>query len=333
MKPIYKPEPLPASVQGPSSLPELSNPNSPQYPNEPNIAPPSNEVYTPETAYPGQDLSKPNYQANVQPQNIAKPSEIPSQNPVNSIASELLPPLQPSSPESEYPSIPTYPNYPPLDTENPINQVAPSYNPQSPSIPVEGTNDYSPQSPSTSVQGTNNYNNEYPPNPIEDTNNYNPGVASNQPYQPTEITEYIPSSPEKPTSTIRPVAAKPGHDITFFPGLIHPPTEETDKPPITGSLPPGVTVSDMTELLYRFNYSVGFHGHYETGYRSGARIGGYYVNYRDGYSRIVEYVADERGYRPKTSIIYLGLDSPDIPKEETEKNYGLKGQVFEWFSI
>jgi hypothetical protein len=85
------------------------------------------------------------------------------------------------------------------------------------------------------------------------------------------------------------------------------------------------------KLLYRFNYTVGFHGHHEEGYRNGDKIGGYFVNGRNGISTQVKYTANEFGYQPNITFIPIGLDSPDTPKADTEKNYGLKGYAFEWF--
>jgi hypothetical protein len=97
-------------------------------------------------------------------------------------------------------------------------------------------------------------------------------------------------------------------------------------------LPDGITEADVMKLLYRFNYTVGFHGHNEEGYRNGDKAGGYFVNGRNGISTQVKYVANEFGYQPNITFIPLGLDSPETPKEDTEKNYGLKGYAFEWFS-
>jgi len=96
-------------------------------------------------------------------------------------------------------------------------------------------------------------------------------------------------------------------------------------------LPKDITEADIMKLLYRFNYTVGFHGHHEEGYRNGDKIGGYFVNGRNGISTQVKYIANEFGYQPNITFIPIGLDSPDTPKEETEKNYGLKGYAFDWF--
>ncbi|KAB0797762.1 hypothetical protein PPYR_08755 [Photinus pyralis] len=116
----------------------------------------------------------------------------------------------------------------------------------------------------------------------------------------------------------------PGHD----PILIQ------DKyPNMVDGLPHGVTKADISDLLYKFNYTVGFHGHYEKGWRNGTKVGGYFVNGRDGYSRIVTYVADEFGYRPKFKMVRLGLDSLGTPKEDTEKSFGLESFEFVWYPL
>ncbi|XP_063220300.1 protein lethal(3)malignant blood neoplasm 1 [Bacillus rossius redtenbacheri] len=96
-------------------------------------------------------------------------------------------------------------------------------------------------------------------------------------------------------------------------------------------LPPGITEEDIMALLYKFNYTVGFHGHYESGYRNGNKLGGYFSNGRDGFGRNVQYVANEFGYQPNITLVNLGLESKDTPKEETEKQFGLKGYEFKWF--
>jgi hypothetical protein len=96
-------------------------------------------------------------------------------------------------------------------------------------------------------------------------------------------------------------------------------------------LPHGITEGDVMNLLYRFNYTVGFHGHHENGYTNGDKVGGYFVNARNGISTQVKYIANEFGYQPNITFIPLGLDSHDTPKKDTEKNYGLKGYAFEWF--
>ncbi|XP_018320554.1 protein lethal(3)malignant blood neoplasm 1-like [Agrilus planipennis] len=102
---------------------------------------------------------------------------------------------------------------------------------------------------------------------------------------------------------------------------------------MVNGLPQGISEGDIVDLLYKFNYTLSFHGHYEKGLKNGAKIGGYFVNGRDGFSRIVTYIADENGYRPKFQLVNLGLNSPDTPKEGDEKTFGLKGFEFIWYPI
>ncbi|XP_030746774.1 protein lethal(3)malignant blood neoplasm 1 isoform X2 [Sitophilus oryzae] len=104
-------------------------------------------------------------------------------------------------------------------------------------------------------------------------------------------------------------------------------------PGMQDGLPEGIEEKDITDLLYKFHYTVGFHGHYEKGYKNGAKVGGYFVNGRDGISRVVTYVADENGYRPKVKLINLGLESEDTPKPDSEKKFGLKSFEFVWYPI
>lgn len=97
-------------------------------------------------------------------------------------------------------------------------------------------------------------------------------------------------------------------------------------------LPNGLNKNDMTNLLYTFNYTVGFHGHFEEGYTNGAKQGYYFVTGRNGIRTRIDYVADENGFRPKISQEVLDLLSDEVPKEETERDakYGLKGYEFKW---
>ncbi|CAG9785106.1 unnamed protein product [Diatraea saccharalis] len=97
-------------------------------------------------------------------------------------------------------------------------------------------------------------------------------------------------------------------------------------------LPNGLTKNDMQQLLYTFNYTVGFHAHFEEGYTNGAKQGYYYVTGRNGVRTRVDYVADEKGFRPKITQEVLDLLSEDVPKPETERDekYGLKGYEFKW---
>ncbi|GJQ70330.1 hypothetical protein Trydic_g22765 [Trypoxylus dichotomus] len=138
------------------------------------------------------------------------------------------------------------------------------------------------------------------------------------------------------------IPAVPEHnrvsDIKVENGMIlvpnNPPIPIKDKyPGMADGLPKGIEEKDIKDLLYKFNYTIGFHGHYEKGYRDGSKIGGYFVNGRDGISRVVTYVADEYGYRPKFKLVNLGLESPDTPKEDTEKTFGLKSFEFVWYPL
>ncbi|KAG8235209.1 hypothetical protein J437_LFUL015897 [Ladona fulva] len=80
---------------------------------------------------------------------------------------------------------------------------------------------------------------------------------------------------------------------------------------------------------YKFNYTVGFHGHHEIGYRGGSKEGGYFANYRNGEGQRVVYEANEFGFQP--NVTKVKLNDAETPKEETEKEFGLKGYEFIWF--
>jgi len=87
----------------------------------------------------------------------------------------------------------------------------------------------------------------------------------------------------------------------------------------------------MLRLLYRFNYTIGFHGHHEQGDLAGNKKGGYFVNGRDGYGRKFTYIANEFGYQPRVTL--EDLRGEETPRQETERDpkYGLKGYEFRWF--
>ncbi|KAK5647023.1 hypothetical protein RI129_005487 [Pyrocoelia pectoralis] len=139
---------------------------------------------------------------------------------------------------------------------------------------------------------------------------------------PLKIPRFIPD----------PSKAKVENGIIKVPG--NAPIPILDKyPNMIDGLPNGITKENISDLLYKFNYTVGFHGHYEKGWRNGTKVGGYFVNGRDGYSRIVTYVADEFGYRPKFKLVRLGLDSLGTPKEDTEKSFGLQNFEFVWYPL
>lgn len=145
-------------------------------------------------------------------------------------------------------------------------------------------------------------------------------------------------SPVAHVTSEAPKSSAPLSQVTISNGAIHVPGNPDipiiDKyPNMQDGLPEGIEEKDITDLLYKFNYTIGFSGHYEKGYKNGAKVGGYFVNGRDGISRVVTYVADENGYRPKFKFINLGLDSPDTPKAGTEKKFGLKNFEFVWYPI
>ncbi|XP_038122077.1 protein lethal(3)malignant blood neoplasm 1 [Culex quinquefasciatus] len=85
----------------------------------------------------------------------------------------------------------------------------------------------------------------------------------------------------------------------------------------------------LNGLLYRFNYTVGYHGHHEQGDRKGNKDGGYFSVGRDGIRREVTYKANEFGYQPH--IKFEKVSPEETPREETEKKAGLKGFDFKWF--
>ncbi|XP_050306790.1 protein lethal(3)malignant blood neoplasm 1 isoform X2 [Anthonomus grandis grandis] len=138
--------------------------------------------------------------------------------------------------------------------------------------------------------------------------------------------------PQTPVSELPPVSVSGG--VIHVGGDKQQDIPIKDKfPGMSDGLPEEIEEKDITNLLYKFHYFVGFHGHYEKGLKNGAKIGGYFVNGRDGISRVVTYVADENGYRPKVKFINLGLDSDETPKPETEKKFGLKSFEFVWYPL
>ncbi|KAK3924168.1 Protein lethal(3)malignant blood neoplasm 1 [Frankliniella fusca] len=94
----------------------------------------------------------------------------------------------------------------------------------------------------------------------------------------------------------------------------------------------GFSPEEMLALLYRFNYTLGFHGHHEVGDRAGHKQGGYHFDGRDGLERRVQYTANEYGFQP--NITLHELSAADTPRADTERNaeHGLKGYEFVWFN-
>ncbi|RZC34613.1 Chitin bind 4, PAT1, DUF1421 and/or Glutenin hmw domain containing protein [Asbolus verrucosus] len=183
-----------------------------------------------------------------------------------------------------------------------------------------------------------NYPGQSEPNyPSQSGSNYlKPGSGSASPQQgfanpgPNEIVNV--------NNQANPRPHKPLREVTVSNGAIHVPGNADipirDKyPGMVDGLPNGIKEKDITDLLYKFNYTVGFHGHYEKGLKNGAKVGGYFVTGRDGVSRVVTYVADENGFRPKVKFIRLDLNSDEVPKEGTEKTFGLKNFEFVWYPV
>lgn len=83
------------------------------------------------------------------------------------------------------------------------------------------------------------------------------------------------------------------------------------------------------DVLYRFNYTAGFHGHNEEGDSAGNKRGGYFIVGRDNVRRGVIYVANSNGFVPM--VKYEKVSPAEAPHEDTEKNVGLRGYEFEWF--
>lgn len=83
------------------------------------------------------------------------------------------------------------------------------------------------------------------------------------------------------------------------------------------------------DVLYRFNYTAGYHGHNEEGDTAGNKRGSYFIIGRDNIRRGVIYVANADGFVPV--VKYEKVSSAEAPHEDTEKSAGLRGYEFEWF--
>lgn len=93
------------------------------------------------------------------------------------------------------------------------------------------------------------------------------------------------------------------------------------------------TVEKMQELLgdilYKFNYTVGYHGHHEQGDQAGTKEGGYFSIGRDGFKRTVSYKANSNGFQPKVKVEKVSLE--ETPQPETEKENKRHDYEFKWF--
>lgn len=89
------------------------------------------------------------------------------------------------------------------------------------------------------------------------------------------------------------------------------------------------SMGDILEgLLYKFNYTVGYHGHNEVGDRSGNKDGEYYSVGSDGIRRSVTYKADASGFHPVIKFERVSEQETPLP---SDKEPGLKGYEFKWF--
>lgn len=223
-------------------------------------------------------------------------------------------------PQPNYPQGPgeSQSNYPQFGAEAGPNypQQGPNYSQQGPGGPEEYPQSGAVQSPGQTLQTPFGAN----------TGDRNPKQFSNYPNGP-QGGNGPQSGPEGNQGPSKPTLISAQMQIVDRNTDIH-----HKNPGEKDGLPDGLTKNDMLQLLYTFNYTVGFHGHYEEGYTNGAKQGYYFITGRNGVRTRVDYVADEKGFRPKISQEVLDLLSDDVPKPETEKDekYGLKGYEFKW---
>lgn len=201
------------------------------------------------------------------------------------------------------------------------------------------------QQPQQNLQAPFNPQQNQPQNPFQQQNQYpqqnqnqQPGSSqypgqpgsSQYPQQPGS-SQYPQNNQQQPGSPApgpfdTPVLVS-GHLQTVDASALNTPLRPNEQP----GLPNGITEETMSELLYRFNYTIGFHGHREEGYANGAKVGEYFINFRNGLATRVSYVANEHGYFPKIQTVRIS--ALETPHPDTEKNpeFGLKGYEFKWF--
>lgn len=91
-------------------------------------------------------------------------------------------------------------------------------------------------------------------------------------------------------------------------------------------------IKSKNKLLYAFNYTLGFHGHHENGFRNGDKEGDYFFDGKDGTKRNVTYIANEFGYQPNITLTDLNDNEKRRFDGDNEKdNNELKGYEFKWF--
>lgn len=88
---------------------------------------------------------------------------------------------------------------------------------------------------------------------------------------------------------------------------------------------PQLSSPPSTGLLYKFNYTLPYHGHSEQGDAAGRKDGEYHVVNENGWKRVVTYTADENGFRPNSKYSY---DGSALPRDET-----LNHVEFKWFNV
>lgn len=235
----------------------------------------------------------------------------------------------------------------PFQTNNPqinVGSVVPS---QTPSSIFTSTNQYtgspfqsnSPQGPVAPivrdpfVQTPSPFQQSNQPayqSPFQQTNSPQFQQTNHSPFQQTNPPQFLQTNPPQFQQT----NPSPFRQPNPIPQTV-PQVEFIDTRPNNQGQPPfqqqSADQSVLTGPLYKFNYTVGYHGHNEQGDRGGNKEGGYYSIGRDGYKRTVEYRADGNGYRPHT--ILERVQSDLVPQPETEKEKGLQGYEFKWFYL
>lgn len=185
------------------------------------------------------------------------------------------------------------------------------------------------------------------------SNNENQNANNQGAYQPSSKLEiqplaYVDSNKQSnpysneptlvPISLPQPISAKDKNSNFEKPLNYASPRNEVLKSPenfIRNNLPSRYNVPELDNqldgLLYQFKYAVGYHGHSERSDKVGNKAGAFYSIGRDGFKRTIEYTADGEGFRPK--ILWERVPEDDIPREETEKELGLKEYEFKWFYL
>lgn len=78
-------------------------------------------------------------------------------------------------------------------------------------------------------------------------------------------------------------------------------------------------------LLYKFNYTLPYHGHSETGDLAGRKEGEYHVISENGWKRTVTYTADENGFKPHSKYTFNAAEPP--------RDENLHHVEFKWFNV